>query len=297
MGQVSGGTGPCHVCGTPVKLLRHSNRHQFDVGRCPECGCVSVIDAEQVVARRQAPENESRDIDWAGYESVMRQSDDYYRQTLEDLLPRIKTGADKPLLFDVGAGSGSFLDMARGYGFAVTGNEVSEASFEYAKEKYEIELSREFLDAQPRNWVDAMTMWCVVAHVGDPRGFLKDAFDMLKPGGTLFLRTPRWCLLDTVGVLLSRLSRGRFDKIADKRVNNGHLHLYSDRALETLLKDVGFTTVHLDRISHFGLKSDMLARFVGGPQWLQRILTRVIEFALTKQWAPRNTVFAYATRS
>ena len=42
----------CHACGTRLRLVRRSRVWDVDVGQCPSCGTVSVLDAATVLAGR-----------------------------------------------------------------------------------------------------------------------------------------------------------------------------------------------------------------------------------------------------
>ena len=123
--------------------------------------------------------------------------------SLRELLP---SDMCSPRIFDVGAGSGAFLNQARGYGFEVHGNELSESAIRMAQEKYGIALSP--LPLEQDKWSDAfdiITMWGLIEHVLDPVSVLKAAFDALRKGGILFLYTPVRCRYDDIGLSLAQL--------------------------------------------------------------------------------------------
>lgn len=290
-------TDRCHVCRDQLGSVRHSRRHGIDVGLCPQCGTVSVLGAGSVVATDlAATDNSGVDTDWAGYDASMHTDEAIRHQVLDRLRDEVTVDGSRLTLFDVGAGTGAFLDIARTRGFDVTGNDISRSSIAYARQRYGIELSSRPLEEQPPQSADALTMWCVIAHVGDPATFLTAAFDVLRPGGLLFLRTPRWCLADRVGQGIARATRGRVSQLPDHRVTRGHLHLYRDSGMERLLGGLGFTDVEVRPTAHTGCTGAEIARRLGGPGLLQRWSSRAVDRAMDSSIAPRNSMFVYARR-
>lgn len=289
----------CHACGGRIDAVRRSRAWNMDVGRCRDCGTASVLGAPQIVAadHERISAGEDDQTDWDVYTQTMHTAEDVRYDVLTEIRARAETNGDEPLrLFDVGAGTGGFLDMARSRGFRIAGNDISATAIAHAAARYGIELSSTDLADQPPRSADAITMWCVVAHVGDPSAFLAAAWRMLRPGGVLFLRTPRWCVADAVGSAVARVSGGRVTKLVDQRVTRGHLHLYGDRGMERMLTALGFTEIDVRPVAHTGCTGAEIAGRLGGPEALQRWSSRVIDRAMASGTAPRNTMFVYAKR-
>jgi SAM-dependent methyltransferase len=285
---------PCETCGSArVRLLRHSDRWGFDVGRCASCKMVFVLtpstgDAQGV--------HNFDDIDMDGYVSVMRENDPTRVASLQRIQSLLRVSGRKPMLFDVGAGAGTFLLLAREYGFDISGNELSSNAVVYAKEHHDIELSPLPLDAQPPQSVDAITMGCVLAHVPEQDEFLRGAYEMLRPGGVLFMRTPRWCLIDSVGVGMARISRNRFDQIADRRVFPGHWHHYSRENMVLKLRKIGFVDNEATPTCHYAMSTEAYLKGTGGPIARLSKASPVLEKLVARDWLPRNTLMVYARR-
>jgi len=287
----------CHVCGTPLRSVRRSRQWQIDVGQCPDCGTVSAIGATEIVAADLAGVgSESEETDWDVYSQSMHTKEDVRNEVLDGLRQRAATGCHPPTLFDVGAGTGAFLDMARSRGFRIAGNDISSSAIAHAAERYGVQLSPDDLADQPARSVDAITLWCVIAHVGDPSAFLAAAHRMLRPGGVLFLRTPRWCAVDAAAAAVARATRGRVAKLPDQRVTRGHLHLYRDQGMRRMLTDLGFVDVEVRPVAHTGCTGAEIVSRLGGPRGLQRWSSRAIDRAMASGKAPRNTMFVYARR-
>lgn len=153
----------------------------------------------------------------------------YNRQTMRNL-PNPPRGE----LLDVGCGSGSFLKIAKTVGWSVQGIDVDEKAVEAAKaEKIDARVGGIDLFEGQSELFDVITMSHVIEHVHDPRRTLKACWDLLKPGGTLWMESPN---MDSRGrELFGRNWRG----LEPPR----HLVLFSTRTMSKLLRDVGFGTI------------------------------------------------------
>jgi SAM-dependent methyltransferase len=285
----------CEVCGSSrVRVLRHSDVWHFDVARCADCRMVFVLDPPP-------PEDvEGAYIeggDCTPYVDIQRDDDRVRPRVLDrlaELLGPAPAGGHR--LFDIGAGVGDFMAQAQQHGFAVSGNEISPVAIDYTRERHGFELSPLLLDEQEPESVDAITMWCVLAHVNDPEALLRDALAMLRPGGVLFLRTPRWCLIDQVGTAAHRLSRGRLSGLADRRVSVGHMHLYTADNLSLLMRKSGFTDVDAQPACHFPLSTDSYLESSGAYGKALARCSRGLDALIQRDRFIRNTLLVYARR-
>src|SRR6185312_1616576 len=134
----------------------------------------------------------------------------------------------------------------------------------FARENYGREVSVAPLAEQPPQSVDAVTMWCVLAHVPDPLEFLREARAMLRPGGVLFLRTPRWCAIDTVGIAAARATNERVTGLAERRVTQSHMHFYNRTSLALQLRLAGFTDVTVESRCHYPFVTSGYLHTIGG---------------------------------
>ncbi|HWJ09842.1 MAG TPA: class I SAM-dependent methyltransferase [Nocardioides sp.] len=285
----------CHVCREALSASHRSRRWEIDIARCRGCGTVTAMGAAGIVEADLSTTTEQ--TDWNTYDATMHTDESLRYDVLAEVRSRIPPGDQPPLLFDVGAGTGAFLDMARSRGFGVSGNDISPSAVAYASQRYGVDLSSADLSEQAEQSCDAITMWCVLAHVGQPREFLGAAFRMLRPGGVLFLRTPRWCWADAVAHSGRRVPGNRAARLADNRLTRGHLRLYTDGAMETLLTDVGFCDVEVQPVAHTGCTGAEIARRLRGPVAVQRLSARTVDGLVGSGRGPRNSMFVYARRS
>jgi SAM-dependent methyltransferase len=97
---------------------------------------------------------------------------------------------------DVGSGIGDMVSVAQENGWKATGLELSETSVAFAKEIFNVDLLRqtmeEYRDQHPEliGTVDVVSLIGVLEHVVDPVGLLRQANQMLKPGGMVMIQVP-----------------------------------------------------------------------------------------------------------
>lgn len=136
-------------------------------------------------------------------------------------------------ILDVGCMFGFLLDEARTRGLVPYGIELSQSAAEVARGKGHDVFAgtiEDFALEQPTLRFSAIFAQHVLEHIPDPHAFLETAKGLLEPGGKLVLCVPNF--------------EARLRKVA--RSSWGwyqvpvHLHHFSSRALQRLLRDVGF---------------------------------------------------------
>lgn len=97
-------------------------------------------------------------------------------------------------ILDIGSASGAFLRLMVDTGWEAYGVEPSSSQCEKARRVLgsEAVIQECVLEnaVLPGNF-DVITLWDVLEHVTEPVVFLKHCSDLLRPGGYLFLNTPR----------------------------------------------------------------------------------------------------------
>ena len=156
---------------------------------------------------------------------------------------------------DIGAGAGLFAHLLAEEGALVRGIEPQEVFLEFSQRKFGGVLNKETIEA--RYWqqdfagyFDAVTLWDVFEHVNFPAETLQNAYNVTKPGGWLFLDTPR---RDALFYLISewsyRLSGGTnplFLETLYSPLPFRHKQIFTLRQLLKLVQNTGFsvTQVH-----------------------------------------------------
>jgi SAM-dependent methyltransferase len=218
-----------------------------------------------------------------------------YRSALKHIEKLIQSGGRA--LFDLGAGAGEFLILAREAGFEPHGNELAAGAIEMAKDNAGIDLHVGELDTiAGENLYDAVTMWCVLAHVVDPDELLRETLRILKPGGVLFLQTPRWSAMDRAALRAARSSHGRWVRLLDRRVSDMHMTLYSSRGLAARAERIGFEVVEVHPRARYSLNTPEYLRSLGVPDRASEVMSRPLDAAVDRDLIFRNVLDLYARK-
>lgn len=161
-----------------------------------------------------------------------------------DALKFLEARTHKGMLFDIGASSGRLLSIARGRGWEVEGQEISQESCRMAKELYDLDLIGD--DLKDMEWksehYDAITMVNVLDHLPDPWWVLENAFKALKKRGLIYVRIPNGYLHS----LLYRIANAipiAYLKTKLSKLLVIHLYHLNDQFITSLLHAKGFQCV------------------------------------------------------
>ena len=138
-------------------------------------------------------------------------------------------------LLDIGCGDGSWLELAREARWTPFGVEPDPIAARRAQARgMEVLAGVEAFSARHSKF-DCITMHHVIEHVHDPVGMLATCFEMLEPGGKLYLETPN---IGSAGLeIYGRSWRG----LESPR----HLVLFRAESLHELLGKIGFTDIEI----------------------------------------------------
>lgn len=94
-------------------------------------------------------------------------------------------------LLDIGCGNGTFLDFAVALGWQAEGIDLDEAAVQTARRRgLRVRRGRVEDLRENRGLYDVLTLSHVIEHVHAPLGLLERCFELLRPGGKLWLETP-----------------------------------------------------------------------------------------------------------
>jgi len=155
----------------------------------------------------------------------------------------------------IGAGAGLFAHLLVESGALVHGIEPQRIFREFAQRKFGIALNGETIDALHwqqgfAGFFDVVTLWDVFEHVNFPAETLQNAYNVIKPGGWLFLDTPRRdALFYRISEWSYRLSGGAntlFFESLYSPLPFRHKQMFTLRQLLQLVEKIGFsvTRVH-----------------------------------------------------
>ncbi|WP_158601732.1 class I SAM-dependent methyltransferase [Solilutibacter pythonis] len=113
-----------------------------------------------------------------------------HEAALELLLQRLPP-ASEPRILELGAGSGSMSLRLNDAGYALTASDLFPERFVPAGQVpfSVLNLNDDFAGKLPGTF-DAVVALELIEHLENPHHFLRQCFDMLKPGGVLLLSTP-----------------------------------------------------------------------------------------------------------
>lgn len=205
-----------------------------------------------------------------------------------DWLREVLGGTDAEV-YDIGAGDGEFLALARDeYGFRVGGNDILEGAVLTAKKRYAVDLDLGDLSTlEDRAKVDAVTMWCVLAHTSDADGMVSGVASILKPGGRLFIQTPHRTAADRAFIGAKNVSGGRWSRLSDRRLAVHHRMLHTSRSVTALLQRHGFTDIEVTPKARYSLSSEAYLASLKTPRWALGPASKAMDLAITGPLAPR----------
>lgn len=287
----------CPACGSQqlqnYRPSRRSGRRNF---KCRSCGLVGWSDRADLVLPDTVGLDDISIEDRAAWVASKRDTGAVIAQ--EEVLDRLEArlkGATGRHLYDIGTGDAQFLTVAHKRGYEVRGNDLIEANVHLAAENgVQVDLGDLSALSVPPH--DAVTMWCVLAHVEHPEALLKGSFDLLKPGGTLFLQTPRRTRIDTAAMALTTATRGRVSRWIDRRIAPHHWHLHTTESITAALTAVGFVDVEVIPVVRYSLKSGAYLQSMGVPPRPAKAIGGTVDKMIDRGWVPRIVLEAYASK-
>lgn len=190
-----------------------------------------------------------------------------FRHHLEPLERVAAAPAGRPLL-DVGCYTGVFVEIATDHGWDAWGVEPSRWAVERARARG-LHVVQGMLESAclPEGYFSVVTMWDVIEHLTDPRGGLKRAWQLLRPGGLLVVHT-----IDI---------ESRFARLMGRRwpwLMEMHLYYFSQRTLGRMLETSGFEVMQSEAQGRY-LGLGYLANRVGA---LAPAVGRLAEWLVTR---------------
>lgn len=95
---------------------------------------------------------------------------------------------------DIGCGNGTFLSFLKHWGWNVRGVEMDAQAAAMARKFFEIDVFQGGLEDAPflPNSFDYINISHVLEHIHDPVPFIKNARELLKPGGIMYVEVPNY---------------------------------------------------------------------------------------------------------
>lgn len=239
---------PCRVCKShrSSKLFK-IERDSFRV--CDDCTHVFLDITYNDDSIKKLYENygsERARTYFKGIDSKTRVHIDGFLKRCRDYC---RTGSTTLRLMDVGCGTGDLLQGAKQLGFAVEGIEICEPLARATADQVGCPVHKEMLSKMfyDREHFDVITLYDVIEHLHEPLRDLKVVYEILKPGGILFILCPN------EGALIRRLSRLLFALSFSRCVTplrllyyQDHLSYFTRKSMLTLMKQLKLEVVCLE---------------------------------------------------
>jgi len=285
----------CPACtSTAVHVGPASRRTGLVVARCRDCGAQFLVDDARAAASDVIGTEEvsvEYVSDWVDKKREGLGPEVWHEQ-LAWLSEAVATDGRPARLYDVGAGGGEFLALARDeYGFTVAGNDIMEGAVAVARERSGIDLDLGDLSQfKHEDEYDAVTMWCVLAHVNNGEDMMRDVHRMLAPGGVLYMQTPHNTVPDRASFAAKAASGGRVARLSDRRLAGHHRILHTRKSITRLLTRVGFTDVEVAPQNRYSMSSVAYLHSLRAPEWSLRPASWLMDKAISSGAVPRITL-------
>jgi 2-polyprenyl-3-methyl-5-hydroxy-6-metoxy-1,4-benzoquinol methylase len=147
-------------------------------------------------------------------------------------------------VLEVGSGPGRFLHECQKQGACVTGIDPSPTAVRLAKEYFNLDLFPNMLEqARQEQYLspsgfDLVFAFEVIEHVTKPCEFVQNLFDLLVPGGLLFISTPNFHLFSLMGSAAPVVSQWQ-----------EHLHFFDTQSLAQCIERANFQVMETTTIN------------------------------------------------
>lgn len=265
---------PCRLCGADefVVLARERVLDRLDVAvvRCTRCSLVYTNPqlTSTTLAHIYSEEHYGKDSASGQYCLAGGVTKNQFVRGLE-LLARYKKGGR---LLDVGCGAGFFLEQAKAVEiWDVYGVDFSPYASELARQRVGPHIYTGMLEDTgfADSWFDAITMWCLLEHVPDPKSTLNESRRIMKENGVLLVAVPniKYLLLRR---RMARLIHKPFTLHPDE-----HLCHFSQHTLRAMLGQTGFKVIGETVMAPFTLGGKLSSVGKTGAFALARLLFRL----------------------
>jgi ubiquinone/menaquinone biosynthesis C-methylase UbiE len=172
----------CNVCDGDALCVVDPD---CNIMRCRACGY--IFDSPRPTLQ-ELVEFYSRPGQYDSWLNELEPRERLWKRRLDALRFTKKPGS----LFDVGAGIGQFLAVARDSYSEVHGTEVSSTAIQIAKERYNLNLFKGSIEDIhiAGGTFDNITLFHVLEHVPDPKLMLRTCHSLLSPRGILVIAVP-----------------------------------------------------------------------------------------------------------
>ena len=151
------------------------------------------------------------------------------------LIARLIRNPEGKHIFDIGCGTGWFLEVAKEHGFEIHGQEFGKELARWTEDKLGIKIFNKPISEMPSgNNFDVITMFDLIEHVPDPLQLIVDCKRVLKKGGIILVFTPNF---DSLSVHIMKEAHNII-------VPAEHLMYFTKRSVEVMTERAGLNLVY-----------------------------------------------------
>lgn len=238
----------CKLCGRHTAAAQYRLK-QMSLYVCASCD-FHYIDALDQMPPEQ-PESSRLEASARSYiESRLPQNTRQLKKALRLVETQLAPAGRHCL--DLGAGAGLFCALLKEAGAVPHGIEPQQVFRQFAREKFQLSLRRELVDAPYwqedfAGFFDVVTLWDTLEHVNFPLETVQAAGRLTRPGGYLFLDTPsRAAWFYRISQWSCRLSHGTRPLLLNSLYSPApyrHKQMFTPGQLRWLLEQAGFAVV------------------------------------------------------
>jgi 2-polyprenyl-6-hydroxyphenyl methylase/3-demethylubiquinone-9 3-methyltransferase len=166
-------------------------------------------------------------------------------------------------ILDLGCGNGSLIANFCSYGLELHGVDGSHSGIANARAHFRevtfhlSDLTGPIAADLPAAGFDAIISTEVIEHVFSPRKFVSNAYELLRPGGTILISTPYHSYWKNLALAIT----GKMDSHFTALWDHGHIKFWSRATLTKLLDEAGFQVLAFSGVGRApGLWKSMIVR-------------------------------------
>lgn len=223
----------CPICYSAKNKL-FGRKNNYDLWSCQECGLLFVWPVPRNLREIYSQDYflsaaKNSNFGYTNYD----EDKESMRDTFIGIIKKLEKMSLGRKIFDVGAATGYFLDLAKNRGWQTAGTEISDYAAGVAASRGHQVVCREIDQLTVTEQFNVITMWDVLEHVAEPLNYLAKANELLVPGGLLAINTVNRASL------IARILGLNWHLIVPPE----HLNFYSRKNLEMILKRASFEVI------------------------------------------------------